>query len=99
VLARLGVADGLDEVRVARPLHDVAADGVEEPGARAEHEVDGRPRDARHARDAVDAHRLRRRVAEPLVHRVEDAPPRVVGGLRPQSLLVLPGGHELRQPI
>jgi hypothetical protein len=93
VLSRVGVLDRLDEPVEARALDQVRPQRVEQPGPRAEDEVDGRAGDAGRVRDAVDVQRLGGGLPQAVVGGVEDAAPRLLGALRAQPLLVAPGGH------
>ena len=93
VHARVGIGHGVEDALEAAALEQVGGERVEEPGAGAEDHVDGRPRDAGGARDPVDADRLGGRLAQRVVDRVEDAPARLLGRLRAQTLLVAPCGH------
>ena len=93
VLARVGMADGLEEAVVAGSVQEVDRERVEQAGTRAEDEVDGRAGNPGPPRDLVDADRVRRRLAQPLVERVEDAPARLLGCLGAEPLLVRALAH------
>ena len=87
-LPRVGMADGLEDPPVAGAGQQVVGEGVEEPAARAEDEVDRRAGHACALRHLVDADRLSGRLAQALVERVEDALAVLLGGLRPEALRV-----------
>jgi hypothetical protein len=59
-LARIGVTDRLRDPVEAGALDEPVGQRVEEPAARAEHEIDGRPRDAGTPRDVFHREGLRR---------------------------------------
>ena len=94
VLARVRIRDGVHDLLEPGPLPpQVLGERVEQPRARAEDEIDGGPGDAGGAGDLLDADRGGRSVVQPLVDRVQDAPPGLLRRLRAQALLVLAGGH------
>jgi hypothetical protein len=92
-LACVRMADGLFDALVARPQEEALGERVEQAASRAKREVDGRPRDARVLCDLLDAHRLGGLVAQQLVEGVEDALPRLLGGLGTDLLPVVPLAH------
>ena len=78
----------LEQAGVSGAVVDLDRDSVEEAGARAEDQVDGRAGNAGLLRHRVDADPLRGRLAQPVDHRVDDPPPGLGGGLRAGLLLV-----------
>ena len=93
VLARIGMADCLEEAVVACSVQEVDRERLEQAGTRAEDEVHGRAGNPGPSRDLVDADRVRRRLPQPLVERVEDAPARLLRCLRAEPLLVRALAH------
>ena len=85
-------AADLDERELAAE-EQLRGQRVEEARPRAEDQVDGGAGDARDLRDLIDADRPGRLGLQPLVERVEDAPPCLLGRLRAQALVVAAGAH------
>ena len=87
------MADSFFDLLVAGAAQEAFRQRVEQTAARAEREVDRRPGDLRPVGDLVHAHRLGRRLTQPVVERIEDPPARLFGARSAQTLPVWAPTH------
>jgi hypothetical protein len=93
MLTGVGLRDRVSERSESGTFPEILRERVEQAGARTEHDINRRPSDARLQCDCFETHNLRRRVAEPPGHRIENPTAGCLGRLGPQALLVLPASH------